>query len=80
MDRCLELAKKDPSYTFLSNAGIGYGAPFLDTWKHEYVRGTDKKVTSSMVLCMRKVLMRSVQVLSINGITAAENVTEKVKR
>ena len=33
-----------------------------------------------MVLCMRKVLVRSVQVLCIKGITAAENVTEKVKK
>ena len=31
-----------------------------------------------MVLCMRKVLIRSVRVLSINGITAVENVTEKI--
>ena len=39
-----------------------------------------KKVASSGVLCMRKVLVRSVQVLCINGITAAENVTKKVKK
>ena len=33
-----------------------------------------------MVLCMRKVFVRLVQVLCINGIAAAENVTKKVKK
>ena len=40
----------------------------------------EKKVASSVVLCVRKVLVRSAQVLCINGITAAENVTKKVKK
>jgi len=30
--------------------------------------------------CMRKVLVRSAQVLCINGITAAKNVTKKVQK
>ena len=39
-----------------------------------------KKVYSSIVLCMRKILVRSVQVLCINVVIASKKVTEKVKK
>ena len=39
-----------------------------------------KKVYSSIVLCMRKVLVRSVLVLCINVVIATKKVTEKVKK
>ena len=39
-----------------------------------------KKGTSSIVLCMRKVLVRSVLVLCINVVIATKKVTEKVKK
>ena len=39
-----------------------------------------KKVYSSIVLCMRKVLVRSVLVLCINVVIAPKKVTEKVKK
>merc|ERR1711894_411135 len=39
-----------------------------------------KKGTSSIVLCMRKVLVRSVLVLCINVVIAPKKVTEKVKK
>ena len=39
-----------------------------------------KKVYSSIVLCTRKVLVRSVQVLCINEVIATKKVTEKVKK
>ncbi len=39
-----------------------------------------KKLYSSIVLCMRKVLVRSVLVLCINVVIAPKKVTEKVKK
>ena len=39
-----------------------------------------KKVYSSIVLCMRKVLVRSVLVLCINVVIATKKVTEKIKK
>ena len=39
-----------------------------------------KKVYSSIVLCMRKVLVRSLPVLCINVVIATKKVTEKVKK
>ena len=42
--------------------------------------GNGKKGTSSIVLCMRKVSVRSVQVLCINEVIATKKVTEKVKK
>ena len=48
----------------------------LETW----ICVTRKKVTSPMVLCMRKVLVCSAQAICINKITATENVTKKVKK
>ena len=39
-----------------------------------------KKGTSSIVLCMRKVLVRSVLVLCINVVIAPKKVTKKVKK
>ena len=39
-----------------------------------------KKVYSSIVLCMRKVLVRSVLVLCINVVIATKKVTEKLKK
>ena len=42
--------------------------------------GNGKKGTSSIALCMRKVSVRSVQVLCINEVIATRKVTEKVKK
>ena len=61
--------------------------PFLVQMGHFWTPGTlyrclemAKKGTSSIVLCMRKVLVRSVLVLCINVVIAPKKVTEKVKK
>ena len=49
----------------------------LETWIGAW--NWQKKVTSSMVPCMRKVLVCSVQVLCIYEITATKNVMKRSK-
>ena len=75
---------------FGPHRGIGKPAMLGHFWSqmgHFWTPGTlyrclemAKKVYSSIVLCMRKVLVRSVLVLCINVVIAPKKVTEKVKK